>query len=318
MQKARRAGAGNGAGGVDLKQMPSSWVLGWSITRFDTFTSCKRRYFYTYYPAFDSETPKRRIKDLAKLTTVAMEVGAVTHEVIAATLHRLQKATTPIDEERFASYATRVAEEHCQQEAFWEVHYGQESAISVDALIRAVLDNLAVFRASERFGWIMDLAARGNAGGSTGGRADWIIDPPGYGETRIAGLKAFCKPDFVCQADGRVFVFDWKTGKEDGIRHNRQLAAYAHWVAFHFDVPVEKVTPVATYLAPAFAEYALDGERDVGASDAFLESVLAETSAMYEYCRDVDRNRPLSKDAFGMAEDAGTCRWCNFKELCGR
>ena len=41
-----------------LKQFEFTPILGWSASRYDTFKSCQRRYYYTYYAKYDSQPIK--------------------------------------------------------------------------------------------------------------------------------------------------------------------------------------------------------------------------------------------------------------------
>ena len=34
---------------AEIKQFPFTPILGWSSTRYDMFSLCRRRYFYHYY-----------------------------------------------------------------------------------------------------------------------------------------------------------------------------------------------------------------------------------------------------------------------------
>jgi hypothetical protein len=57
-------------------------------------------------------------------------------------------------------------------------------------------------------------------------RHKWVIEPPGFGETRINDLKAYCKVDCMIPTEEGVYIFDWKTGKNDVAKHRKQLIGY--------------------------------------------------------------------------------------------
>ena len=50
-----------------IKNFEYTPILGWSLSRYDTFQSCKRRYFYTYYAKFDTEYSRDRILFLREM-----------------------------------------------------------------------------------------------------------------------------------------------------------------------------------------------------------------------------------------------------------
>jgi ATP-dependent helicase/DNAse subunit B len=87
-----------------LKQFPFTPILGWSVSRFDTFSYCKRKYFYSYYGKSDKEFPFTKISQLKALTSEALTIGSLAHDVIEAILKRLQKSTDVIDEARMKGF----------------------------------------------------------------------------------------------------------------------------------------------------------------------------------------------------------------------
>ena len=50
----------------------------WSVSRHDTFNSCRRKYFYSYYLAPDDP----EIHRLKKLSALPLWAGSVVHEII--------------------------------------------------------------------------------------------------------------------------------------------------------------------------------------------------------------------------------------------
>ena len=51
-----------------LKKFDFTPILGWSVSRYDTFKTCRRRYYYTYYAKFDPEFSADRINRLKQMT----------------------------------------------------------------------------------------------------------------------------------------------------------------------------------------------------------------------------------------------------------
>jgi hypothetical protein len=165
---------------------------------------------------------------------------------------------------------------------------------------------LTNFLDSDRLAWL----AR-EAGGQ---RDEWIIDPPGYGETRLGDLKLYCKVDFLFPIGDRIHILDWKTGKSDPDKHRKQLIGYASWASFHFETPAEHILPTIAYLYPAYHEVEETfNEFDL---ENFAVQVQAETDEMYDYCRDFQQNIPRNKSEFPLIEDRRICRHCNFRGIC--
>lgn len=288
------------------KQFPYTAILGWSATRYDLFTICKRRYYYEYYRKHDATVPLKNIEDKRELATIPMETGAVVHQVIAALLARLRNTAEEIHREKFFDFARRAVLHGIQSKRFEEVHYGLMPQVGLEDIYPKVAASLENLLASPRLRWLTDVAIR---------TADeWLIDPPGYGETRIGDLKAYCKVDFLFPVEGVQHILEWKTGKKDPGKHRRQLVGYAAWASFHLGVEPEDVRPSIVYLHPTYEE--VDETFNAFDVSQFESQVRAETDEMYAYCESVPENIPLDKSAFPLVNDDRICAFCNYRGLC--
>ena len=171
------------------------------MSRYNEYSLCKRRYFYQYYAKHDPEIPLEKIKYLKDLTSVPLEIGIIVHHVIRALLNRLQTSREEIDQEKFFEYALRSTNEHIERKIFSEVYYGELEKIDADDLSPKVSDCLQNLLGSDRFEWLTKEAITSNT--------SWIIEPPGYGETRINDLKAYAKVDFLFPMDELFYILDW-------------------------------------------------------------------------------------------------------------
>jgi hypothetical protein len=280
-------------------------ILGWSISRYEIFDKCKRQYFYTYYGKHARDIPLYKITQLKELTSVPLEIGKVVHDVIEAFLRRLQVSDSNIDENRFFQFAKQQAQERFTTKTFIEQYYGALKPVSFDeafAKISACLEN---FINSPCYHWIFMKAITN--------KTDWLIEPPGFGETRLSGMKAYCKMDFLFPVENAVHILDWKTGGKDTYKHANQLIGYAAAVNNNFAIAVDRIFPKIVYLFPAFQEYELAVGDDL---PGFFEKVKKQTEEMYAFCIDVEKNIPLPIDSFPPTPSAGMCSYCNFQELC--
>ena len=281
-------------------------ILGWSATRYGTFSMCRRMYFYTYYSKYDREIPQRVIDGYKKLVSVPLEIGSVVHKVIQILLNRLQKSNEEIDRDRFYDFAKRELKRGLSSKQFEEVVYGNSDAIEASLFQDKVIDCLENLLASERYQWLSNEAWQA--------KDEWIIEPPGYGETRLDDLKVYCKVDYLFPVDNCYQIIDWKTGKPDPDKHRKQLMGYSAWATHNFEVSTDQVKPVIAYLQPEYTEV----EETFNEFD--LENlsidVQAETNAMYEYCRDVKQNIPLGKQEFEMVTNEKICSFCKFRGIC--
>jgi hypothetical protein len=292
----------------NLKRFEYTDILGWSVSRYDKFKSCARQYYYDYYAKYDLEFPREKINKLKAMTSIALEAGNVVHDSVKVLLERLLKSDKPIDNGRFIEYTRNMAEQYCKAKTFSEVYYGAMQSAGVGDIFPAVELSLNNLLASERFKWIREKALANKDG--------WVIEPPGYGETRIAGMKAYCKVDFLFPVDGSLFILDWKTGKKDETKHAKQLLGYATWASFHFDVDPANIKPSIVYLQPVYSE--LEKSFSSASTRDFINQVKAETEELYCMCRDIPKNLPKEKADFKRTENKFVCKYCNYKELCDR
>ncbi len=292
----------------DLKRFEYTDILGWSVSRYDKFSACARQYFYDYYAKHDLEFPREKINKLKAMTSVALEAGNVVHDSVKVLLERLLKSDKPIDTGRFIDYARKMAEQYCTAKTFSEVYYGARQSVSANDIFPAVELSLKNLLDSGRFKWIKEKALLNKDG--------WVIEPPGYGETRISGMKAYCKVDFLFPVDGTLCILDWKTGKKDEEKHSKQLLGYATWASYHFDVEPAKIKPSIVYLQPVYSE--LEKSFSMAATRDFINQVKAETEELYCMCRDIQKNLPKDKSEFKQTENKFACKYCNYRELCDK
>ena len=132
-------------------------ILGWSFSRYELFSSCKRKYFYNYYPKYDSEFDAKKILFLKKLTSIPLEIGNISHEVIEVVLKRLQKTNKPIDIEKFESYLSGLIIPRLDGN-FFEIYYGGFEKIELDQLFEKTKLCLNNFFESNRFKWLQNVA----------------------------------------------------------------------------------------------------------------------------------------------------------------
>src|SRR3990172_3696430 len=95
-----------------IKHFPYSPILGWSATRDDVFSICKRRYYYVYYAKYDPDLPRATVDKYKTLVSIPLETGAVVHEVVQAILGRLRTSADQIDEPKLLDFASRATAYH--------------------------------------------------------------------------------------------------------------------------------------------------------------------------------------------------------------
>lgn len=292
---------------INMPRYPYTPQLGWSTTRSETFHSCRRRYFFQYYAKYDPEIPLERIQLLRGLSNIPMTIGSAVHEVLAVLLRRLLRSGEPIDTERFWRHVDRTIRELLTFTSLMEVHYGERAVPEPGELLEPVRACLESVLASERYSWLRDHLP-----------ADppYLIEPPGYGEARLQGLKIYAKVDVLIQVGGETLILDWKTGRQDPAKHGRQLLGYAAWAEHNLQIRAEQIRCLVAYLLPEYVE--IEKQPSRAELVALASEVAAEIEEMQAFCQSPELNIPLAKEAFPLTEDSRTCRHCQFRELCGR
>lgn len=289
---------------MDIKRFEFTPILGWSVSRYDLFESCKKWYYYQYYGKNDLAAAK--IEVLKKLTSIPLEAGSIVHDLNKELLKRLVKSTNPIEIEKFYKYARQTTESYCNKKQFIEVYYHQKEKINVDEIFEKVYVCLKNFLDSDRFKWIKEKAIVN--------RNNWIIEPPGFGEARIDGMKVYCKVDFLFPINDEMYIVDWKTGKSDGDKHRKQLMGYTVWASCHFNKSPEQIIPVIAYLQPDYRENEVRfNEQNIR---DFSLQIKKETEDMYSLCSDIENNLPKEKMAFFKTANDSVCSFCNYREVC--
>ncbi len=289
-------------------------ILGWSHSRYNTFSICKRKYYYTYYAKrWDSPDNKLKLNLLKNLTSIALEIGNISHKIIYDLLKRLQKSSVPIDRDRFATYSEAKARKIFKSKNFQELYYEELEKIDFEERIyKPALKALTNFLDSDRLEWFF------TEGIET--KDKWYLPSENdenrdFGECRIDGMKAFCKVDCLFPIGNELVVIDWKSGKMDS-KHEDQLKGYVTWAAFHYGKNYDEVKPIAAYLLPEYKEVSVNvTENDI---ENFAEQIRNQTDEMYEFCEDKDLNIPLAKSEFPLTDNTRICDFCNFRELCDR
>ncbi len=291
-----------------MKTFPFTSELGWSVSRYDIFQTCKRKYFYKYYDKYDREFDPKHILKLKNMTTIPLEIGNIVHDVVESILHRLQKSSTPVNLAKLKQFVFDRTKEYVSSKLFSEVYYQELNTIEYEELADKAFSAISNVIQSERFDWIRLLPQVS--------KDRWIIEPPGYGETRIEDIKAYCKVDFMLPHERIIYILDWKTGKQDLIKHRKQLIGYALFARYHFEHDFDEIVPMVCYVKEGYEEI----RPEITAQDIteFIDTMKRETLELKSMNQDVFKNTPKSKDEFACTDQVSACRFCEFRELCQR
>jgi hypothetical protein len=279
----------------------------WSISRHDTFQSCRRRYFYAYYVA--PEDPE--VKRLKRLSALPLWAGSVVHETIEELLKTRDAMPSETEQEAIirAAVHSRMLTDWRSSEAgsldfrLFEHEYGTPvEAEDKKIVVGIVMRSLRNFFRSDLLREVMAV-----------GRAQWLTveDLVSF---EVGGVPVFLRMDLAYRGhDGRVVIVDWKTGRGEGRFSEVQLAGYALYAAKQGWVksPEELQTELAYLAIPRYVRRAVDQKR-LDHAHAFIERSAGTMKALL-----LDPMANLGRlEDFAMIERPNTCRRCNFRRLC--
>ncbi len=291
---------------------PFTHILGWSFSRYQTFSSCKRMYYLNYYSKHLPKEEQQKLVHLKSLSSVAMEQGSAIHHLIEVALRKLRKGNPNIDIARLEDYVEAYADTLIKQRQFFDTYY-KGIEVRTEDISENVLTKFKVFAESEVFEGLAELVASGQTDVNK-----WLVESNGdkYGETRIGETKAYCVIDFLFPKGEETIIMDWKTGSASPT-HRNQLLGYVLAAQTEFSINPQKTTTKAVYIAENEVEEVAFNP-SLEELENYKMEIALQAKEMYGYCADVDKNKPKDISEFEMTPHEKLCSYCNFKEYCGR
>jgi len=285
---------------------PDRPSFSWSASRHDTFASCRRRYFYSYYGALEDE----EIRRLKKLSALPLWAGSVVHDAIEAFLHEHDAVPAPEAQEaliRQTVHGTMVSNWRESEAGGRFRLFEHEYQVPVEQedkriAVNVVMRSLRSFFRSEALARVMALGREQRLA-----LEDLVSFP-------VGGTEVFLRMDLAYrEGDGRVVIVDWKTGRGEGRFNEVQVAGYAlyaveqGWVA-----EPEQITTELDYLVlPKTVRRSVTGTR-IEEARRFIERSARDMKALL-----VDPVANVGRiEDFPRVDRPQMCRRCNFRRLC--
>ncbi len=279
----------------------------WSASRHDTFASCRRRYYYSYYAALEDE----EIQRLKRLSALPLWAGSVVHDAIERFLRSNDALPAPEALEAVV-HATvhsgmladwRESEEDSPRFRLFEHEYQipveqEDKRIAVTTVMRSLRN---FFRSQT--------LARAFAAG----RERWLAleDLVSF---HVGGTEVFLRMDLAYrEPDGRVVIVDWKTGRSEGRFNEVQVAGYALYAVEQgwVEEPEQLLTELNYLVLPKAVRRGVT-RRKLEDARRFIER---SASSMKALLLDPALNLAREED-FPRVDRPQVCRRCNFRRLC--
>jgi len=291
----------------------------WSKTRDETFKTCPRQYWFTYYGIWngwlkDAPERTRRIYILKNLKTRHAWAGEKVHACIQRSLNNIRRGikVLPIEEiisitlDRMRSeFRSSRAKNYLKSPktcALFEHEYGvevtdqqwKEMAQNVETCLRN-------FYASEIYG---SLKSHGKEG--------WL-EVEEFSSFHLDNFKINLVIDCAIKKENAIIIYDWKTGKTLSEDLSIQLACYAFYALEKWKLLPDSLQVVEYNLQSNKANSFLVTSGEVEGIKGYIRGSIKD---MQSPLVDLENNLPLDEDQFSKVEDERISLRCNFRKVC--
>jgi hypothetical protein len=291
----------------------------WSITRDETFQTCLRRYYFTYYGHWggwekDASQRTRQIYVLKNLKNRYMWAGEKVHECIKHTLRNLQRGISILSVDEIVSITLNQMREEFRSSkekryllypktcGLFEHEYDVELE---DSEWKGVADHvdrcLRIFYNSEIFSVLKKLP-----------REMWL-EIENFSSFYLDRTKIWAVIDCSFRTGDGATIIDWKTGRASDTNISLQLACYAMYAVEKWGLKPERVKLIEYNLfADQHAEFLINSAEIANAA-AYIRGSIADMQSLLV---DIENNIPGGERSFRKVADEKTRERCNFRGVC--
>ncbi len=262
---------------------------------------CRRQYYYHYYGSWggwERSAPPlaRKLYILKKVISLPLLVGDVIHRTVAEALGGIMSGN-PISVESserravgqfraaWRSSKRREWESQPRKPNLFEHYYGGE--VTPERLLRmrdTILRCMRNFYASGHYGFLQGL-----------GREQWLATET-LDSFQVSGTKVWATLDLAVRSEGKVRVYDWKSGQRAG-DDIRQMGVYGLYAAARWRKLPKNILLTTVYLRDGTSRGVHFGASELNDAEALIRE---SSGKMRDLLREPDRACP---DDFPMVED---------------
>lgn len=282
-------------------------AFAWSASRHDTFATCPRKYYYSYYGILVDPEVQR----LKQLSALALWAGSVVHETIEDFLRTNDSIPDPAVQEALIRSVVhdRMLGEWRQSEGstkgfrLFEHEYDQPiEQEDKKILVGIVMRSMRNFFKSPLLREAFKVS-----------RSAWLSMEE-LVSFHVGDVPVFLRMDLAFRDErGRVRIVDWKTGRRAGKFNEVQVAGYALFAAERGWA--KSATEISTELAYLFWPKYVRKDVTEPVLDTARGFVTRSARTMRALLADPDRNAARMED-FPRVDKPRICRRCNFRALC--
>lgn len=301
-------------------------VFSWSKSRDEEFRDCQRKYYYGRYASWggwDAHASKeaRLAYILKNLKNRWAWKGEAVHHIIEDILKSarsgkpvpLETALFRLTETMRGDYrSSKAKKNHLDPKrnvGLFEHEY--EKGIS-DTIWKKIHqeseDCLKNFYNSALYAELLG-----------GDPADWLVIED-LEEFNYDGAKIYVKLDFARKKDGKIEIYDWKTGKpgaddDKSGGHAIQIGTYVIYAMQKWKVPLSDIRAFLVYLGEASPLPREEKVRATLVEDT--KKIMTESiQGMRALLANPEKNVPLSRENFQFTENTRLCDFCSYYKIC--
>jgi hypothetical protein len=299
----------------------------WSKSRDGVFGECRRKYYFNHYGfwgGWDSGSAERtkRIYYLKKLSGKEVWLGSLVHEVIEFVLRKFRDGEAISLGHALAIFRARFDDGFLQSSLkeytgfmsrahkFFEDEYGigisDEDRVAMLEKGELCLTN---FFNSDVFMEIRRTPVD-----------DWITLED-FLSFDFEGTRVFLSVDFAMRKDGKILLYDWKTGRERIADVDLQLSCYALYFAEKFGVRARDIEARVFNLALDKVDVFDVGEGRLEEMKGYIRKSVEEMKGLLDSVEDNVASEERFERWFGDEEKGedfveGSCGRCAFRKVC--
>ncbi len=296
-------------------------VFSWSKSRDEQFTECQRKYYYDKYASWggwdkNAPTPMRMAYVLKNLKNRWAWKGETVHHMIEQVLKAMRSgevipfetAKEQLSQTMRANYKSSKAKKHWEDPkrnlGLFEMEYAKDIDDKTwKEFHDSSVECLKNFYSSSLYQELLKEDKK-----------SWLIIED-LEEFEFDGAKVYVKLDFARRKNGKIEIFDWKTGKDDGQAAAVQIGTYAMYAMRKWDEPLENIR---AFLFNLGSVSPVASEQTV--SQKLINETLLTMSASIKKMRALlsnpDKNIPLPAAQFKFTDNERLCNYCNFYKIC--
>lgn len=313
----------------------------WSSSKESTFTECRKKYWYTYYGAWEG-WPKNKYDTrvgevdalaaylymLKNMQPLCMYLGSTVHKTIEWFLKTYEKTKrAPTLDEAISHVVTAYQNGiKSSEQKLWKNNPKYNANLFEHYYTQTIDTSSSEEKAKECIkNWFSSPCLHNIA---LNQKARWQgIEKMEFFPLE-KGIEAIVVFDFFLwwtanEKAPTLIIFDWKTGQESQ-KIDAQLAAYALAALHLYPVTLDKIIVSPFYLSQgptAYKKYGVNQEIPLDSKklEETKNAIITSAKLMLELHPKYAENEPYvppNPCSFPYASDRRVCRKCSFQELC--